>query len=68
VAGCVPGVLGIIDDLVRLPQPGTGEAAREDVAAALARTRIADVAELTVDGPCAGTVVLSGRGAYPQGP
>jgi osmotically-inducible protein OsmY len=60
VAGSVPGVLGIIDDLVRLPRPGTGEAATEEVAAALTRTRIADVAELTVDQPCPGTVVLTG--------
>jgi osmotically-inducible protein OsmY len=60
VAGCVPGVLGIIDNLVRLARPGTGETANEEVAAALARTGIADLAELTVDEPCPGTVVLSG--------
>jgi osmotically-inducible protein OsmY len=59
-AGWVPGVLGIIDDLVCLPRPGAGEAAKEEVAAALARTKVADVAELTVDEPCPGTVVLSG--------
>ena len=58
--GCAPGVLGIIDELVTLPQPGTGKAASEEVAAALARTTVADVAELTVDEPCPGTVVLSG--------
>jgi osmotically-inducible protein OsmY len=58
--GCVPGVLGIIDDLVRLPRGGTGEAAKEEVVAAFARTRFADVAELTVDEPCPGTLVLSG--------
>jgi osmotically-inducible protein OsmY len=57
---CVPGVLGIKDDLVRLPRPGTGEAAKQEVVAALARTRFADVAELTVDEPCPGTLVLSG--------
>ena len=34
-AGCVPGVLGIIDDRVRLPPPDAGEADREAVAAAL---------------------------------
>ena len=60
VAGCVPGVAGIIDDRVRLPAPGTGEAAREEVAAALARSGIADIAELTVDQPRPGTVVLTG--------
>jgi osmotically-inducible protein OsmY len=60
VAGFVPGVAGIIDGLVCLPRPGAWEAAREEVAAALARTRIADVAELTVDRPCPGTVVLTG--------
>jgi BON domain len=58
--GSVPGVLGIIDDLIRLPRPGIGEAATEEVAAALTHTRIADVAELTVDQPCPGTVVLTG--------
>ena len=60
VAGCVPGVAGIIDDLIRLPRPGTGEAATEQVAAALARSGIAGTAELTVDQPCPGTVVLTG--------
>jgi hypothetical protein len=58
--GCVPGVLGIIDNLVRLPRPGTGDAAKEEVVAALAQTRFADVAELTVDEPCPGTLVLAG--------
>jgi osmotically-inducible protein OsmY len=60
VAGCVPGVLGIIDDLDCLQRPDAGEAAKEEVAAALARTKVADIAELTVDEPCPGTVVLSG--------
>lgn len=57
---CVPGVLGINDYLVRLPRPDTAEAAKEEVVAALARTGFADVAELTVDEPCPGTLVLSG--------
>jgi BON domain len=57
---CVPGVLGIIDDLVPLPRPGAGEAAAQEVAAALARTTVPDIAELTVDEPCPGTLVLSG--------
>ena len=60
VVGWVPGLLGIIDNLVRLPRQGAGAAAKEEVEAALARTRIADVAGLTVDEPCPGTVVLSG--------
>ena len=60
MAGCVPGVAGIIDDLVRLPAPGTGAAATDEIAAALARSGIADTAELTVDQPCPGTVVLTG--------
>jgi len=47
VAGWVPGVLGITDALVCLPALGTGEAASEEVSAALARTTIAEVAELT---------------------
>jgi osmotically-inducible protein OsmY len=57
---CVPGVLGIKDEIVRLPRSGTAEAAKEEVVAALARTGFADVAELTVDEPCPGTLVLSG--------
>jgi len=60
VAGCVPGVAGIIDDLIRLPRPGTGAAATDQVAAALARSGLAGTAELTVDQPCPGTVVLTG--------
>ena len=56
----MPGVLGIIDDLACLPGPGTGEAPKEEIAAELARTSVADVAELTVDQPCPGTVVMSG--------
>ena len=43
----MPGVLGITDALVCLPALGTGEAASEEVSAALARTTIAEVAELT---------------------
>jgi hypothetical protein len=50
----------LTDGLVCLPGPGTWEAAREEVAAALARTTIAGAAELTVDQPCPGTVVLTG--------
>jgi osmotically-inducible protein OsmY len=57
--GWVPGVLGIIDDLVCLQGPGTSEAVRQEVAAALARSRVADVAGLTVDERCPGTMVLS---------
>jgi len=56
----VPGVAGIIDDLACLPQPRTGEAVKEEVAAELARTSVDHLAELTVDQPCPGTVVLSG--------
>ncbi len=56
----MPGVLGINDDLVRLPRPGTAEAAKEEVVAEPARTGFADVAELTVERPCPGTLVLSG--------
>ncbi len=61
LASCVPGVLGIVDDLSRLPRPGRrDQTVREAVAAALARTVTADLADLTVDAPCQGTVVLSG--------
>jgi osmotically-inducible protein OsmY len=56
----VPGVEGILDDLVCLPRPGAGEAVDEEVAATLARTTFAGAAELTVDQPSPGTVVLTG--------
>jgi osmotically-inducible protein OsmY len=62
LAGCVPGVVGILDDLARRPASRSedDEAAREAVAAALARTEVADVAGLTVDTSGWSTVVLSG--------
>lgn len=61
VASCVPGVLGVADELRLLPSSGADEETTgEAVEAALARTAIADLADLTVDVPCQGTVVLSG--------
>src|SRR5262249_26291750 len=61
LAGCVPGVIGVMDELARRSWPHADhEATREAVAAALACTAIADVADLTVDVSGWGTVVLSG--------
>jgi osmotically-inducible protein OsmY len=61
LASCVPGVLGIEDELLLVPGWNTGdEPVSVAVKAALARTAIADLAELTVDAPCPATVVLSG--------
>ena len=61
LAGWVPGVFGIMDELACRHRPGAdGEAIKEAVAAEVARIAIADVADLAVDTPCSGTVVLSG--------
>jgi osmotically-inducible protein OsmY len=61
LASCVPGVWGIADQLSVLPGPGTGgQTISEAVQAALARTAIADLADLTVDTPSPGTVTLAG--------
>ena len=50
-----------MDELACRHRPGAdGEAIKEADAAALARSAIADVADLAVDTPCSGTVVLSG--------
>jgi|ERR1700733_8122403 osmotically-inducible protein OsmY len=58
---CVSGVLGITDHLSVLPRSGTGgQSIGKAVEAALARTAIADLGELTVDTPSTGTVALSG--------
>ena len=60
-ASRVPGVLGIADHLSVLPRSGTGrQSIGKAVEAALARTAIADLAELTVDTPSPGTLALSG--------
>jgi osmotically-inducible protein OsmY len=67
LAGLVPGVFGVIDELACWPVGGAGDeptaeddATRECVAAALRRTAIPDLAELTIDEPRPATVVLSG--------
>jgi len=62
LAGCVPGVVGVLDELTDLlhPRIDDSEAIRDAVMAALACTSIADVAELTVGTSGWGTVVLSG--------
>jgi osmotically-inducible protein OsmY len=61
LAGCVPGIVGVLDGLTCRPlSSGDDEATREAVACALACTAIADVAELTVDAAGWGSVVLSG--------
>jgi len=62
LAGCVRGVIGVLDELAYLPRPRTDdeEAVREAVAAALACNSISDVADLTVGISGWGRVVLSG--------
>ncbi len=61
LAGCVPGVVGVLDELAYLPHPhANDEATREAVADALASTSIADVADLTVGTSGCGSVVLAG--------
>ncbi len=55
------GPIGVMNEIACRHRPGAdGEATKEAVAAALARGAIADVADLAVDAPCSGTVVLSG--------
>jgi osmotically-inducible protein OsmY len=62
LAGCVPGVIGVLDELAHLPRPRAGgdEATRDTVMTALACTSIADIADLTVTTAAWGTVILSG--------
>jgi osmotically-inducible protein OsmY len=62
LAGCVPGVIGVLDELACLPRSlaSDDEATRETVMAAFAGTSIADVADLSVDTSGRGTVILSG--------
>jgi osmotically-inducible protein OsmY len=62
LAGCVPGVVGVLDQLIPRPRSAGDdvEAIRDAVANALACTAIAEVAELTVCSAGWGTVVLSG--------
>jgi osmotically-inducible protein OsmY len=62
LAGCVTGVVGVLDELADRPHPvaDDDEATRDAVMAALACTSIADVADLTVGGAGWGTVMLSG--------
>jgi len=62
LAGCVPGVVGVLDELAYLPHPrkDDNEAIRDAVMLALACTSIADIAELTVATSGWRTVVLSG--------
>jgi osmotically-inducible protein OsmY len=60
LAGCVPGVVGVLDKIIPRPRPSDDEAIRDAVASALACTGISDVAELTVGSAGWGTVLLSG--------
>ncbi len=62
LAGCVPGVIGVMDELAYRPhaRAHNDEAIREAVIAALACTSNGDVADLTVGTSGLGTVVLSG--------
>ena len=61
LAGSVPGVVGVLDELARRPRPcADDEATREAVTAALAGAGVADLADLTVEACGWGSVVLSG--------
>jgi len=62
LAGCVPGVIGVLDELACLPRPRADddEATREAVMAALTCASIADIGDLTVSTAGWGTVILSG--------
>ncbi len=61
LAGCVPGVIGVLDDLAYRPtRTEDDDATRDTVLAALAGTSIADVADLAVCTSGWGTVILSG--------
>jgi osmotically-inducible protein OsmY len=65
LAGLVPGVFGVIDEIRCVPLSAIAggaddEPVKEAVIAALRASAIRDVAELTVEEPCPGTVVLSG--------
>jgi osmotically-inducible protein OsmY len=61
LAGCVPGVIGVLDDLAYRPSRNDDDkATRDAVLVALAGTSIADVADLAVCNSGCGTVILSG--------
>lgn len=67
LAGLVPGVFGVVDELACWPARGAvGEesaaacATWKFVAAALSRTGIADLADLTIDEPRPATLLISG--------
>jgi osmotically-inducible protein OsmY len=64
LAGLIPGVFGVIDELACQPLAGADdtddEVTTEAVAAALERSALSDVADLTIDAPRPGTVILSG--------
>jgi osmotically-inducible protein OsmY len=61
LAGCVPGVVGVLDEFAAGRRPcGDDEAIGDAVSSALYSTAIADVAELTASSAGWGTVVLSG--------
>jgi osmotically-inducible protein OsmY len=62
LAACVPGVIGVLEELAYLPRPRADddEAIREAVMAALACNSISDVADLTVSISGWGRVTLSG--------
>jgi len=67
LAGVVPGVFGVIDDLTCWPQLGADDehtteddVTRQSVAAAFRRTGSPEITELTIEEPRPRTVVLSG--------
>jgi osmotically-inducible protein OsmY len=70
LAGLVPGVFGVMDELACRALPGAehadadaeadDDAVRDAVVAALRRTDRADLADLNVESPCNGTVIVFG--------
>jgi osmotically-inducible protein OsmY len=62
LVACVPGVLGILDEITLIPaHGGDGGDLQDDIAEALGRSAAVDDGELWVEGGCDGTVVLSGQ-------
>jgi osmotically-inducible protein OsmY len=70
LAGLVPGVFGVMDELVCRALPGAAhadadadaddDAVKDAVVAALRRTDRADLSDLDVESPCNGTVIVFG--------
>lgn len=62
LAGCVPGVLGILDDIRLISAPGRDEEAdiASEIVAAIEDTALVDASELSVEAAGHGAAVMSG--------